>query len=377
MTTENKPEQTEAEAPSETAVQAVIAPVKKKKPAAINSLGSLAKNQDYAGLLMELQELELPENYDRRTKFYERKEGDFPSEMDKLLIALIANMAPKPLIEDKPDTSNLGKGTGMNAAPIMVGGVPIMPPIAPTMGSMQNASPQKTTWNEVVFEDIKIEKDNIPLLGLECIDFLLEKGVNPNVCTMSGINAVMIACTLNNEEPLLKLINNPFKGLNDNWEEYELKGNMSHSDVLGNDALAYAVLTGAFYMADYLINEQGFNINQKYFRMQNQTLLHVVSERFNYKTEAHPLQGFLYSYEENSNENKIIYLLERGADPSIVDINGKVPEEYIPYKTPELEEELGEISQNEEKCWDRCFNILGTKRKELEAVKSKNRKYSF
>lgn len=379
MTTENTPAEKDTgnQAQPETAVQAVVAPVIKKKKPAMNSLGSLAKNQDYATLMMELRELELPENADRREKFYERKEGDFPSEMDKLLIALISNMAPKPEPEEEIDTSNLGQGTGMNAAPTMIGGVPIMAPIAPAMGAMQNQMSQKTTWNEVLFEDIKIEKDDIPLLGLECIDFLLEKGVNPNVCTMSGINAVMVASTLNNEEPLLRLINNPFKGMSEDWEQYEQKGNMGHSDVLGNDPLAYAVLTGAFYMADYLINEQGFDINKKYFRMQNQTLLHIVSERFNYKTEAHPLQGFLYSYEENSNEDKIVYLLERGADPSISDINGKVPEECIPFKTPELEEELGEISESEEKCWDRCFTILGTKRKEIEATKAKSRKYSF
>lgn len=391
MTTANSPEQTQVTDPvaqngvSEqentggvsTSVQAVIAPVKKKKSPAINSLGHLAKKQDYETLMMELRNLELPENADQRAKFYDRKEGDFPSEMDKLLVALIANMAPKP--EEETNTSNLGQGTGMNTSstPVMINGVPVGAPIAPAMGAMQGAVSTKKTWNEVLFEDIEIKKDNIPLLGIECIEFMLEKGVNPNVCTMAGLNAVMMACTLNNEQPLLCLINNSFKGLTETWEEYNLKGNLNHEDVLGNDALAYAVLTGAFYMADYLMNEQGFNINKKYFRMQNQTLLHIVAERFNYKTEAHPLQGFLYSFEENSNENKIAFLLERGADASLSDMNGKVPEECIPMKTPELEEELGKITEEEEACWDRCFNKIGEKRKEFESVKKANRKFNF
>ena len=253
---------TESVSPTTTPVQAAIAPVKKKK-AAINSLGHLAKKQEYAELMLELRNLELPENADNRAKFYERKEGDFPSEMDKLLVALIANMAPKP--EEEVNTSHLGQGTGMNASsPVMVNGVNVGVPIAPSMGSMQGAVPTKQTWNEVLFENIEIKKDDIPLLGIECIEFLLEKGVNPNVCTMAGLNAVMMACTLNNEKPLLCLINNQFKGLTENWEEYNLKGKLAHEDVLGNDALAYAVLTGAFYMADYLISEQGFNITCRF-----------------------------------------------------------------------------------------------------------------
>ena len=89
------------------------------------------------------------------------------------------------------------------------------------------------------------------------------------------------------------------------------------------------------------------------------------------------MQGFLYSYEENSNEGKIAFLLERGADPSLSDMNGRVPEECIPMKTPELEEELGKISEAEEACWDRCFNKIGEKRKEFELVKKASRKFNF
>lgn len=375
MTTENSPEETqnqttvESAAAPETPAKVTPEPKKKKAPV-VNSLGNLAKRQDYDALLIELRELEKPEHADNREKFYKRKDGDLPSEMDKLLVALIANMAPKP----EEDVSQWGpssaSSTALNAGSMATVGVPIAPP----MGSMPKP---KTTWNEVVFEDLVIAKDDIPLAGLECIDFLLEKGVNPNVCTMAGLNAVMMACTLNNEEPLLKLLNNPFKGLTDTWEEYDYKGKLNHADVLGNDALAYAVLTGNFYMADYLINELGFDINKKYFRMQSQTLLHIVSERFNYKTTAHPLKGFLYDFEENSNENKIAYLLERKADPSISDMNGRVPEECIPAVTEELKEELGEISTQESECWDRCFAKLGEKRKEFEAVKKEKRKYSF
>ena len=373
MTTTNVPNSQEPANSQESQEPTIQEPVKakKKKPAA-NSLGTLAKRQEYAELLRELKNLEEPENIHVKNDFYKRKEGDFPSEMDKLFIALIANMAPKP---EEEDTQNLGQGSGMGYQGGGFGSVNVGTPIAPSMGANQGMV--ENTWNEQNYEDLTISKDKIPVEGLMCIDFLLEKGINPNICTKAGINSMLIACTLNNEEPLLKILNNKYTEQDDNWETVSMKGKFNHDDVLGNDPLAYAVLTGSFYMAEYLMDNMECDINKKYFRMNNQTLLHIVAERFNYKTEANPLSGFMYHFEKNSNENKISFLLEKGSDPSIMDLDGKVPEEYVPFKSEDLAEELGEISEQEEAAWDRCFNKIGTKRKEFEASKKKNVRLSF
>lgn len=382
------PQQTQQDPNAQNNNQGSPVPTKKKQPPA-RSLGTLAKRQEYEELLEGLKELEKPENYREKEKFYHRPEGDFPSEMDKLLIVLISHMKPKPEEDDatqvstqsQQQTQGLGQGSGVNSSPMNIGGINIGSPIAPAIGALQNlfnpTQKQDKTWNEVMLHELKRTKDDVPAVALDCIDYLLSKGVNPNICTQAGMNAVLMSATLNNEEPLLRLLNNPYEERNAQWELINMKGNVNTYDVLGNDLLAYAVQTGAFYMADYLIDEMNFDINKKYFRMNNQTLLHVVSERFLYKVEASALQGMLYHFEKNSNEDKIIYLLEKGADASLVDMSGKVPEEYIPYKNEDLEAELGDISSAEEAAWDRCYNKLGEARKEIEAKKKSQRKLSF
>lgn len=144
-----------------------------------------------------------------------------------------------------------------------------------------------------------LDKNNNILEGAE--EFLnkaLSLGANPNAYMKNGENMVLKACESPNVKVLENLINNQ-----------HIKIDLTHTDGMGNNCLFYAVMSENTTIIEYLVKNCNFNINEKNFLSNDQTVLHYACG--------------------HGKEKSIEKLIELGGDLTIKDHFGYQPYEMM------------------------------------------------
>jgi len=160
--------------------------------------------------------------------------------------------------------------------------------------------------------------------AMDFLKFCLENGANPNAYMKNGENTYLKACEINNTEILDYLINNPYNPID-----------LTHADGMGNTGLFYATMAEAIDILDYLVKKCNFNVNEKNFLSNNQTVLHYACG--------------------HGKEKSFDKLIELGANPTLKDNYGFEPVDMI---LPAYDEEVREeYANNPEELifWDRFY----------------------
>ncbi len=134
--------------------------------------------------------------------------------------------------------------------------------------------------------------------AMEFLEFALANGANPNAYMKNGENCFLKACEIKNTDVLNYLINNKYN-----------KVDLTHTDGMGNNGLFYATMSEATEVMEYLVKEQGFNVNQKNFLSNDESFLHYACG--------------------HGKEKSFDKLIELGADPTLQDNYGCKPYEMI------------------------------------------------
>jgi len=182
--------------------------------------------------------------------------------------------------------------------------------------------------------------------AIEAVELVLKHGANPNAYMVNGENAFLIACQTNNIDILKVLIENKYT-----------PADITQGDGQTKNGLFFATIGNADKSIEYLVNEQGFDVNKKHFMLLNQTPIFYAT-------------GL-------GKEKSFDKLVELGADLTFKDMNGYLPYECMlpAYDKETLEE--NEYSEEELEFW-KGFYIKGkaiTEKQTSEKVKT--RQYKF
>lgn len=182
--------------------------------------------------------------------------------------------------------------------------------------------------------------------SLDVIDFCIKNGANPNSYMHNGENFFLRACAMKSDE-VLKFIAK---------KEYPI--NYAHTDGRCNNALYYAVMADSVKNIDHLVNNLGFNPNEKNIISEEQTVLHYAC--------GHALI------------NSMNTLIELGADIQIKDSSGRTPYDMMAFIKDEIvREEYSDEPETLEK-WDKAHNIATEiYKKEVLAPKSRRLKKQY
>lgn len=234
-----------------------------KAPKKLNSLGKILKSQDFELFKKTIEEMDI-EVINSRTE-----ENNYISTLDELMFFASDVMIKKISDEEKEkiDPNN-----------------PPKPEIAPGF--------------------------------FEMINFLIDKGAKPNITYSHNFSSFLKSALI----PLPDLT----KFYLDNAEKFGI--DIYEKDKQGKDLLIHAVEGHSFDTIEYLLKNNLFAVNKKYFLLENQTALHIAC---------------------SEGEETIIYqLIKHGAELDIKDSNGEMPYKYVPSidLTPQpSEEEMAEI----------------------------------
>lgn len=182
--------------------------------------------------------------------------------------------------------------------------------------------------------------------ALEAMELLLKNGANPKAYMVNGENAFLMACQTNNVDMLKLLIENKYT-----------QADINQGDGQTKNGLFYATISNADKSIEYLVNEQGMDINKKHFMILNQTPIFYAA-------------GL-------GKEKSFDKLVELGADLTFKDMNGYLPYECMlpAYDEETLEE--NEYSEEELVFWKAFYQKGKDITEKQTAQKSKTRQYKF
>lgn len=194
-----------------------------------------------------------------------------------------------------------------------------------------------------------ITKEIIPG-ALNFLDFALKNGANPNAYMKNGENAYLKSCEAPSPEILDYLINNKYT-----------KIDLNHTDGMGNNGLFYATMSNSTEIIEYLVKKCNFNINEKNFFTNEQTVMHYAC-------------GHL-------KEKSFDKLIELGANPTLKDNNGYKPVEMIllGYSKEDIEEYDAKDKEDFEelKKWKTFYDKVLTITQSYETNNQKKLKVKF
>lgn len=199
--------------------------------------------------------------------------------------------------------------------------------------------PRYALKTEVNAEKETVMTKELQPLAMEVLNFCLENGANPNAYMKDGENAYLEACKLPSTEILDHLINNK-------WTPVDL----THSDGRNGNGLFYAVMAEATDVIEYLVKNCNFNVDEKNFLSNNQTVLHFACG--------------------HAKEKSFDKLMELGANPTIKDFNGYQPfEMMLPAYDPDTIEEMADEPEELQK-WAILYEKVTA---QTEDYRSKNK----
>lgn len=170
---------------------------------------------------------------------------------------------------------------------------------------------------------------------LKAVDKIISLGADPNAIFKSGMTAFMQACQYSNKEYV------------DNYQKIA-NVNCELGDGRGARPLYYAMMGENTEVLDYLVLEQGVNINHKMILLEGKTVYHCACMEMK--------------------EVSIFKLMELNARPDIYDDVENLPCQMIPTFDDELYDESEKDQVFYDKC-DRVFEILSLHLKEFKKNK--------
>jgi hypothetical protein len=159
---------------------------------------------------------------------------------------------------------------------------------------------------------------------MEFLKLCLQDGANPNARMKNGENAYLKACEINNTEILEYLINNPYT-----------PADLTHSDGMGNNGLFFATMAESEPVLEYLVKNKNFDINEKNFFSDDQTVFHYACG--------------------HGKEKSIDKLIELGANPTLKDAYGNLPLDMMLIAYDEETREEYEDDPKELAKWDLLY----------------------
>lgn len=304
-----------------------------------SSLGAMIAKKDFEALFEKLKQYENDED-DRKTLLTFAKDSNF-SIADELLYSIPRfAVKDKEVVEEEEDLM---------------------------FGMMAGNSIEKP-----VIEDAEL----CPYV-LESVDLLLKLGANPNATLINGITATILSATINTPDLLKVLINNPHEIQDPYTAKFSnLKGDVTAKDNKGHDLLYYAAISNSLNTLQYLVEEQGLDMNRQMFFYENKTLLHLLCEGLN-QCATLSISGFDFERDINPHTQPAIEkLIELGVDARISDNHGNVPEMNVPFEDDEIYEDE-EIPEETKKNWEEVYELVGNHRKYQEMNKKQLHKISF
>lgn len=160
--------------------------------------------------------------------------------------------------------------------------------------------------------------------ALEFVLLCLENGANPNARMKNGENAYLKACEIPNTEILDCFINNKYT-----------PADLTHADGMCNNGLHYSTMAEALEVLEYLVKKCNFNINEKNFFSDDQTVFHYACG--------------------HGKEKSIDKLIELGANPTLKDAYGNSPLEMMLIAYDEETREEYEDDPKEILKWDTLY----------------------
>lgn len=307
-----------------------------------SSLGAMVAKKDFEALFEKLKQYE-NDDEDKKTLLSLAKDSNFTI-ADELLYSIPRfAVKDKEVVEEEEDSM---------ASMFGGGGVTIEKPVVE-------------------------EAELCPYL-LESVDLLLKLGANPNATIINGITATILSATVNNPELLKTLINNPHEFQDyDTGKFINLRGDVTAQDNKGHDLLYYAAISNSLTTLEYLVKEQGLDMNRQMFFYENKTLLHLLCQGLN---ESPTLSISGYDFELDvvpHTQPAIEKLIELGVNATLVDNYGNLAEMDVPYESDEenyKEEEMPEETKNN---WEEVFQLVGNHRKYQEINKAPTYKLNF